>query len=116
DAPVEVLPLLDKAYRYDASDNLIAEVLTQTQRRGMTNAANDESAHLERIIGCFNDLPHTGKSYSGRNRYGYDLNEQLQAVQQCDSVEVDGAAVSCRATQPVPGVGNDGTAGKSRAS
>lgn len=116
DASVEVLPLLDKAYRYDASDNLIAEVLTQTQRRGMPNAANDESAHLERIIGCFNDLPHTGKSYSGRNRYGYDLNEQLQTVQQCDSVEVDGAVVSCRATQPVPGVGNDGTAGKSRAS
>ncbi|PTV52288.1 RHS repeat-associated core domain-containing protein, partial [Pseudomonas putida] len=82
DAPAEVLPLLDKAYRYDASDNLIAEVLTQTQRRGMTNAANDENAHLEQIIGRFHDLPHTGKTYSGHNRYGYDLNEQLQTVQQ----------------------------------
>ncbi|WP_181004856.1 RHS repeat-associated core domain-containing protein [Pseudomonas putida] len=82
DAPAEVLPLLDKAYRYDASDNLIAEVLTQTQRRGMTNAANDENAHLEQIIGRFQDLPHTGKTYSGHNRYGYDLNEQLQTVQQ----------------------------------
>ncbi|WP_231114273.1 RHS repeat-associated core domain-containing protein, partial [Pseudomonas putida] len=82
DAPAEVLPLLDKAYRYDASDNLIAEVLTQTQRRGMTNAANDENAHLEQIIGRFDDLPHTGKTYSGHNRYGYDLNEQLQTVQQ----------------------------------
>ncbi|MDD2040491.1 RHS repeat protein, partial [Pseudomonas sp. GD03817] len=82
DAPVEVLPLLDKVYRYDASDNLIAEVLTQTQRRGMTNAANDENVHLEQIIGRFRDLPHTGKSYSGHNRYGYDLNEQLQTVQQ----------------------------------
>ncbi|WP_422630979.1 RHS repeat domain-containing protein [Pseudomonas hunanensis] len=82
DAPAEVLPLLDKAYRYDASDNLVAEVLTQTQRRGMTNAANDEDAHLEQIIGRFLDLPHTGKTYSGHNRYGYDLNEQLQTVQQ----------------------------------
>ncbi|MDF3175552.1 RHS repeat domain-containing protein [Pseudomonas sp. TYF_15] len=82
DAPAEVLPLLDKAYRYDASDNLVAEVLTQTQRRGMTNAANDENAHLEQIIGRFHDLPHTGKTYSGHNRYGYDLNEQLQTVQQ----------------------------------
>lgn len=82
DAPAEVLPLLDKAYRYDASDNLIAEVLTQIQRRGMTNAANDENAHLEQIIGRFHDLPHTGKTYSGHNRYGYDLNEQLQTVQQ----------------------------------
>ncbi len=82
DAPAEVLPLLDKAYRYDASDNLVAEVLTQTQRRGMTNAANDENAHLEQIIGRFHDLPHRGKTYSGRNRYGYDLNERLQIVQQ----------------------------------
>ncbi|WP_167070858.1 RHS repeat-associated core domain-containing protein, partial [Pantoea sp. Ap-967] len=78
DAPLEVLPLLDKAYSYDPNDNLIAEVLTQTQRRGMANAANDENE----IIGRFLDLPHTGKSYSGRNRYGYDLNEQLQTVQQ----------------------------------
>nr|WP_255432012.1 RHS repeat-associated core domain-containing protein [Pantoea sp. Ap-967] len=82
DAPAEVLPLLDKAYHYDASDNLTAEVLSQTQRRGLTTAANDESAHLEQIIGRFHDLPHTGKSYSGRNRYGYDRNEQLQTVQQ----------------------------------
>ncbi|MGE6802506.1 RHS repeat-associated core domain-containing protein, partial [Pseudomonas hunanensis] len=82
DAPAEVLPLLDKAYRYDASDNLVAEVLTQTQRRGMTNAANDENANLEQIIGRFLDLPHTGKTYSGHNRYGYDLNEQLQTVHQ----------------------------------
>lgn len=82
DASTGVLPLLDKDYRYDASDNLVAEVLTQTQRRGMNNAANDENAQLEQIIGRFLDLPHTGKSYSGRNRYGYDLNEQLQTVQQ----------------------------------
>jgi len=82
DAPVEVLPLLDKAYRYDACDNLVAEVLTQTQRRGVANASDDNTAHLEQIIGRFHDLPHNGKSYSGRNRYGYDLNEQLQTVQQ----------------------------------
>ncbi|MFG0410010.1 RHS repeat-associated core domain-containing protein [Pseudomonas sp. FYR_11] len=82
DAPADVLPLLEKSYRYDASDNLIAEVLTQTQRRGMSNAPNDEHADLEKIIGRFHNLPHTGRSYSGSNRYGYDPNEQLQTVQQ----------------------------------
>lgn len=81
-APREVLPLLDKAYSYDDRDNLIAEVLTQTQRRATNTPANDENAHLEQIIGRFHDLPHTGRSYSGRNRYGYDLNDQLQAVVQ----------------------------------
>jgi YD repeat-containing protein len=81
DAAAEVLPLLDKTYRYDAGDNLIAEVLTQTQRKGMSSAANDEHADLEKIIGRFHSLPHTGRSYSGSNRYGYDPNEQLQTVQ-----------------------------------
>lgn len=82
DAPIEALPLLDKSYSYDPSDNLIAEVLTQTQRTGVASAVDDENAHFEQIIGRFLDLPHTGKSYSGRNQYGYDLNEQLQTVQQ----------------------------------
>ncbi|WP_256818857.1 RHS repeat domain-containing protein [Pseudomonas putida] len=48
----------------------------------MTTAANDENANLEQIIGRVLDLPHTGKTYSGHNRYGYDLNEQLQTVHQ----------------------------------
>ncbi|WP_449432093.1 RHS repeat-associated core domain-containing protein [Pseudomonas putida] len=82
DAPVEVLPLLEKSYRYDASDNLVAEVMTQTQRRSGANAANDDSAHLEQVIGRFHDLPHTGRSYTGSNRYGYDPNEQLQTTHQ----------------------------------
>nr|WP_225780685.1 RHS repeat domain-containing protein [Pseudomonas sp. Marseille-Q3773] len=82
DAPAEVLPLLDKTYRYDASDNLITEVLTQTQRRGMSSAPNDEHVDLEKIIGRFHNLPHTGRSYSGSNRYEYDPNQQLQTVQQ----------------------------------
>ncbi|WP_449432090.1 RHS repeat domain-containing protein [Pseudomonas putida] len=82
DAPVEVLPLLEKSYRYDASDNLVAEVLTQTQRRSGANAVNDDSAHLEQVIGRFHDLPHTGRSYTGSNRYGYDPNEQLQTTHQ----------------------------------
>ncbi|WP_445672963.1 RHS repeat-associated core domain-containing protein [Pseudomonas inefficax] len=82
DVPAEVLPLLDKAYSYDASDNLVAEVLTQTQRRGTSKAINDDEVRLEQTIGCFHDLPHTGKSYIGRNRYGYDLNENLQTVHQ----------------------------------
>lgn len=82
DAPSEVLPLLDKTYRYDASDNLVAEVLTQTQRKGMSSATHNEHADLEKIIGRFHNLRHTGRSYSGSNRYGYDPKEQLQTVQQ----------------------------------
>lgn len=82
DAGVEVLPLLNKAYRYDASDNLIAEVLSQTQRQGMSGAVKDEDARLEQIIGRFHDLPHSGKSYKGSNRYSYDLNDQLQTTHQ----------------------------------
>ncbi|MFP3865257.1 RHS repeat-associated core domain-containing protein [Pseudomonas capeferrum] len=82
DAPVEVLPLLEKSYRYDTNDNLVAEVLTQTQRRGIDSGVSDDSGHLEQIIGHFHPSPHTGKSYSGTNRYGYDLNEQLQTVYQ----------------------------------
>lgn len=82
DAPVEMLPLLEKSYRYDASDNLIAEILTQTQRRGVADVATEDAAHLEQIIGHFHRSPHTGKSYTGSNRYGYDPNEQLQSTQQ----------------------------------
>lgn len=62
DAPVEMLPLLEKSYRYDASDNLIAEILTQTQRRGVADVATEDAAHLEQIIGHFHRSPHTGKS------------------------------------------------------
>ena len=47
-----------------------------------SSAANDDDAHLEQAIGRFNNLPHTGRSYTGNNRYGYDPNEQLQTVQQ----------------------------------
>ncbi|MCX2685080.1 RHS domain-containing protein [Pseudomonas sp. DCB_AW] len=82
DAPAEVLPLLEKCYRYDASENLVAEVLTQTQRRGIGSAATDGTAQLEQIIGHFHHSPHSGKSYTGSNRYGYDPNEQLQTTHQ----------------------------------
>ncbi len=82
DAPVEMLPLLEKSYRYDASDNLIAEILTQTQRRGVADVATEDAAHLEQIIGHFHRSPHNGKSYTGSNRYGYDPNEQLQSTHQ----------------------------------
>ena len=78
DAPPEVLPLLEKSYRYENSDNLVAEILTQTQRRGVGDVATENTAHFEQIIGHFHRSPHTGKSYSGSNLYGYDPNEQLQ--------------------------------------
>lgn len=82
DASVEVLPLLEKSYRYDNRDNLIAEVLTQTQRSSFGDIAADDIAHLEQIIGHFHRSPNTGKSYTGSNRYGYDPNEQLQSTHQ----------------------------------
>jgi len=82
DVPAEVLPLLEKCYRYDASDNLVAEVLTQTRRRGIGSTATDGTAQLEQIIGHFHHSPHSGKSYTGSNRYGYDASEQLQTTHQ----------------------------------
>jgi len=74
----EVLPLLQKDYQYDASDNLVAEILTQTQRPGSnrpTTAANDDS-----LIGRFQNQSSTGKSYQGSARYGYNPVEQIQSV------------------------------------
>ncbi|WP_339493154.1 hypothetical protein [Pseudomonas sp. EA_15y_Pfl2_R67] len=74
----EVLPLLQKDYQYDASDNLVAEILTQTQRPGAnrpTTAANDDS-----LIGRFQNQSSTGKSYQGSAQYGYNPAEQLQSM------------------------------------
>ena len=82
DAPVGVLPLLEKTYQYDTSDNLMREVLTQTQRQGISSAGNDEDTLFEEVIGRFHNLPHTGRSFTGNNRYGYDSNEQLQTIHQ----------------------------------
>ena len=81
----EVLPLLQKDYQYDASDNLVAEILTQTQRPGgnrPTTAANDDS-----LIGRFHDLTTTGKSYQGSAQYGYNPIEQIQSVHRGQSIE-----------------------------
>ncbi|MBJ2221792.1 RHS repeat-associated core domain-containing protein, partial [Pseudomonas sp. MF7453] len=74
----EVLPLLQKDYQYDASDNLVAEILTQTQRPGAnrpTPAANDDS-----LIGRFHNQSSTGRSYQGSAQYGYNPVEQIQSV------------------------------------
>ena len=81
----EVLPLLQKDYQYDASDNLVAELLTQTQRPGSihpTAAANDDN-----LIGRFHDRATTGKSYQGSARYGYNPVEQIQSVHRGQSIE-----------------------------
>ena len=81
----EVLPLLQKDYQYDASDNLVAEILTQTQRPGANRpatAANDDS-----LIGRFQNQSSTGKSYQGSARYGYNPIEQIQSVHRGPSVE-----------------------------
>ncbi|WP_225936055.1 RHS repeat domain-containing protein [Pseudomonas alvandae] len=74
----EVLPLLQKDYQYDASDNLVAEILTQTQQPGgsrPTAAANDDS-----LIGRFHGHSSTGKSYQGSTSYGYNPAEQIQSM------------------------------------
>jgi len=81
----EVLPLLQKDYQYDASDNLVAEILTQTQRPGANRpsmAANDDS-----LIGRFHNQASTGKSYQGSAQYGYNPVEQIQSVHRGPSIE-----------------------------
>ena len=81
----EVLPLLQKDYQYDASDNLVAEILTQTQRPGgnrPATAANDDS-----LIGRFHEQATSGKSYQGNARYGYNPVEQIQSVHRGQSIE-----------------------------
>ncbi|ETK13998.1 RHS repeat-associated core domain-containing protein [Pseudomonas sp. FH1] len=81
----EVLPLLQKDYQYDASDNLVAEILTQTQRPGgnrPTAAANDDS-----LIGRFHNQASTGKSYQGSAAYGYNPVEEIQSVHRGQSIE-----------------------------
>ncbi|MDP0919371.1 hypothetical protein Q6272_30430, partial [Klebsiella pneumoniae] len=49
----EELPLLDKRYQYDASDNLIIERLTQTQRRGGSDPRQSlpDDGQLGRFLG-----------------------------------------------------------------
>ena len=81
----EVLPLLQKDYQYDASDNLVAEILTQTQRPGGSRpsaAANDDG-----LIGRFHNQATTGKSYQGSAQYGYNPVEQIQSVHRGQSIE-----------------------------
>ncbi|WEL63311.1 RHS domain-containing protein [Pseudomonas sp. CBSPGW29] len=81
----EVLPLLQKDYQYDASDNLVAEILTQTQRPGTnrpSTAANDDC-----LIGRFHNQTTTGKSYQGSARYGYNPVEQIQSVHRGQHIE-----------------------------
>lgn len=76
----EVLPLLQKDYQYDASDNLVAEVLTQTQPRGGGSAAPGLAANDEGVIGRFQGANHSGRSYTASARYSYNPNEQIQSA------------------------------------
>lgn len=82
DARPETLPLLTKSYHYDVQDNLIAELLTQTQRHSTGEAASEDAEALEPLIGRFHDLPYRAKRYQAENRYGYDSSEHLQTTQQ----------------------------------
>ncbi|QIA03428.1 RHS repeat-associated core domain-containing protein [Pseudomonas fluorescens] len=71
----EELPLLQKNYQYDASDNLIIERLTQTQRRG----GSDPRQPLpdDGLLGRFLGQSH-GKSVEGNEHYIYDATERLR--------------------------------------
>ncbi|WP_294738187.1 RHS repeat-associated core domain-containing protein [uncultured Pseudomonas sp.] len=83
----EVLPLLQKDYQYDASDNLVAEILTQTQRPSAnrpTAAANDDN-----LIGRFHNQSSTGKSYQGSAQYGYNPVEQIQSLHRSSPASLD---------------------------
>jgi YD repeat-containing protein len=68
-------PLLQKNYQYDASDNLIIERLTQTQRRG----GSDPRQPLpdDGLFGRFLGQSH-GKSVEGNERYIYGATERLR--------------------------------------
>ena len=68
----EELPLLSKDYQYDACDNLIAEVLTQTQRRSNHNSAQ------EPVIGRFEAHNSNGKSHTLSQHYRYDPTERIR--------------------------------------
>lgn len=71
----EELPLLQKNYQYEASDNLIIERLTQTQRRG----GSDPRQPLpdDGLLGRFLGQSH-GKSVEGNEHYIYDATERLR--------------------------------------
>ncbi|MDL2186598.1 RHS repeat-associated core domain-containing protein [Pseudomonas sp. ChxA] len=71
----EELPLLQKRYQYDASDNLIIERLTQTQRRGGSDPHQPlpDDGQLGRFLGQSH-----GKSVEGNEHYSYDATERLR--------------------------------------
>ncbi|MGY2232387.1 hypothetical protein ACW9IX_24475 [Pseudomonas tolaasii] len=71
----EELPLLDKRYEYDASDNLIIERLTQTQRRGGSDPR--QSLPDDGLLGRFLGQSH-GKSVVGNEHYIYDATERMR--------------------------------------
>ena len=58
--------------------NLVAEILTQTQRPGANRPAT--AANDDNLIGRFHNQSSTGKSYQGSAQYGYNPVEQIQSV------------------------------------
>lgn len=71
-----MLPLLQRDYQYDASDNLVAGILTHTQHPTGNRppaATNDHG-----LIGRFHGESLTGKSYQGNARSGYKPGEQIR--------------------------------------
>lgn len=75
DATLGSLPLLQKDYQYDAGDNLIGEVLTQTQRSG-----SGLDVDLEHLIGRFQIGAGGRGSYQGRAGYGYGPTGRIHAA------------------------------------
>lgn len=69
------LPLLQKDYEYDATDNLVGEVLTQTQRAG-----SGLGVELEHLVGRFQAGAGGRGSYQGRIGYDYGPTERIHGA------------------------------------
>ncbi|QXH48218.1 RHS domain-containing protein [Pseudomonas xanthosomatis] len=75
DASAATLALLQKDYHYDAADDLVREVLTQTHRRG--GIPTDDS---EAIIGRMRSAAHGQGSFQGQVSYVYGPTERLHGA------------------------------------
>ncbi|WP_369987353.1 RHS repeat-associated core domain-containing protein [Pseudomonas xanthosomatis] len=75
DASLASLPLLQKDYQYDAADNLVGEVLTQTQRPGQAG-----SVEVEEIIGRLQAAARGNGSLQARVRYDLGPTERIHGL------------------------------------
>jgi RHS repeat-associated protein len=77
DASLATLALLQKDYQYDAADNLIGEVVTQTQRAG-----RGASRDAEQVIGRLQAAARGDGSLQARIRYDHGPTERIHGLTQ----------------------------------